>query len=703
MSDLDPIHRILYVDDEADVGLAFARTARRLGFEADLATSGNEALRLARTRFYAVVVTDLRMPGLDGLSLIERLSPLSPSTAFVIATGLPELDLRASRQVDGAIASVIAKPWDDEELAGTLQQAFSLHQHRASHGRNGAHATVANGTPAILLVEDNTADADLTIALLAVDYPAESFTRVTRLRTALERIHGGQYEIIIADLSLPDARGFDVITRLQAAAPATPIIIISGLADDSLAQQVVALGAQDVLVKGAFTAPLLARALRYARERKRAEQRLMQLAHHDQLTGLANRTTFHERVGQAITRARRRDTRFAVLYLDLDKFKAVNDTMGHDAGDTLLEEVGRRIRRSVRDYDTVARLGGDEFAILVDDLDTIADLNEVTQRLTEAFIEPVVLEARAIRTTCSVGIAMYPDAARTTASLVKCADKALYQAKRNGRDQIAFYDPSLDSDAMMQSALSADLNVALKRGEFGLHFQPQVNLRDNSLEGFEALLRWRRGEEIVPPSVFVPLLEESGGIIPVGHWAVRDGVRRVSEWRRVEAPNLRLALNLSLGQLEEPGLADTFMRILKEHGLPPEALELEITEQLFMRDTVRLNLTFVELKQRGMRLAVKGFGTGFASREFLSRFGVDCLKISRKLVSAAPDDHQSAAVLRAIVALGESLGIQVLAEGVETREQLKTARLAGCQLAQGFIFGRPMPDWTLPSTWEPQE
>jgi diguanylate cyclase len=694
-----PIHRMLYVDDEPEVGVAFTRAVRRLGFEADVATSGAEAFRLARTRFYAVIVSDLRMPGLDGLTLIERLSPLTPSTAFVLVTGLPDLDLRSSRQADGAIASVIAKPWDDEELAATLTRAFALHEQRAA--QEGRPQVNGSPSPSILIVEDSAADADLITALLATDFPPSSFTRVGRLRSALERVHEESFEVIITDLALPDARGFDAITRLQAAAPSTPIVVVSGLADDGLAQQVVQLGAQDYLVKGSLTSPMILRTLRHARERKRVERRLMQLAHYDQLTGLANRTTFQERVTQALTRARRRGNHFAVMYIDVDRFKAINDALGHDAGDVLLEQVGRRLHRSVRDYDTVARLGGDEFAVLADDLATAAEAEEVSRRIMHSLEAPIELDGRQVHVTCSVGVALYPDAARTIPDLVKSADRALYQAKRGGRNRVAHFNGSTGAHDLIQSALAADLNVALKRGEFGLHFQPQVSLEDYQLEGFEALLRWKRGEEIVPPSVFVPMLEEAGGMVAVGHWTVREGGRRLAEWRQGDLPDLRLAINLSQGQVEEPALADSVMAVLGELSLAPDALELEITEQVLMRDTVRMNLALRELKQCGCRLAVKGFGTGFASREYLARFNVDCLKVSRSLVSSAPDDDETASLVRAIVELGNSLGVRVIADGVETMGQLAAARAAGCHSAQGYLFGRPMPHWTLPATWKP--
>lgn len=693
----EPGNRILYVDDEPDIGVAFARAVGRLGYEADLAASGEEAFRLARTRYYAVIVTDLRMPGLDGLTLVERLSPLTPSTAFVLVTGLPNVDLRSSRQADAAIASVMVKPWDDEELKATLTLAFQLNaQRKASEGSVSSNSASA---PAILMLEDNDADADLLMALLAGEYPAASFTRVTRLKEAMERAHEGSYEIILTDLTLPDARGFDAVTRLQAAAPHTAIVVVSGVADDSLAQQVVELGAQDYLLKGTLTSAMVQRTVRHARERKRAERRLMQLAHYDQLTGLANRITFQERVAQALTRARRRGNHFAVLYIDVDRFKAINDAFGHDAGDVLLEQVGRRLHRSVRDYDTVARLGGDEFAVLADDLASGSEAEDVARRIMHSVEPPIELEGRSLQVTLSIGVALYPDAALSIAELVKCADRALYQAKRRGRNRYAFYDVTTGEQALIRSALAADLNVALRRREFALQFQPQVSLDRFQLEAFELLLRWNRGEEVVSPSVFVPMLEEAGGMIAVGHWSIREAGRRLAEWRAAAHPDLRLAVNLSRAQLEEPGLADSVLTMLGELQVPPQALELEITEQILMRDSVRLHLALQELKRCGCRLTIKGFGGGFTSREHLARFGIDALKVSRTFVSAAPDDEESALMVRSIVDLGNALGIRVIADGVETQGQLEAAKAAGCHSAQGFLFGRPLPHWSLPETW----
>lgn len=697
----DPASRILYVDDEPDVGEAFARAVNRLGFEVDVATSGDDALRMARTRYYPVIVTDLRMPGLDGLSLVERLTPIVPTTAFVLVTGLANFDLRSSRSADGAIASVINKPFDDDELMVTLSRAFQLHVQRK--GNDDTVSSKKSALPSILLVEDSDADADLMVALLAPEFPARGVTRVTRLKDALEKVHEGEFDLILTDLGLPDARGFDAVTRLQAAAPASAIIVVSGVNDDGLAQQVVELGAQDYLVKGAMTAPLARRTLRHARERKRVERRLMQLAHYDQLTGLANRTTFHERISQAVTRSRRRGNHFAVMYIDIDRFKVINDSLGHDAGDVLLEQVGRRLARSVRDYDTVARLGGDEFAVLADDLTSPIEAEDVARRIMHAFAAPIEIEGQEITVTCSIGIALYPDAALSIADLVKCADRALYQAKRRGRNRFSFYDVTTGERALIRSALAADLNVALRRGEFALHFQPQVSLESYRLESFELLLRWNRGEEIVSPSVFIPMLEESGGMMAVGLWAMREAGQRIVEWRGREHGELRLAMNLSGAQLEEPGITDNLMAVLKELALPAHALEIAVSEQVLMRDSVRRTLALQELKRRGCRLTVKGFGAGFASRDHLARFGVDALKVARHFVSAAPDDDESAATVRSIVELGSALGLRVIADGVETLGQLEAARAAGCHSAQGFLFGRPMPHWNLPAVWKPHE
>jgi diguanylate cyclase (GGDEF)-like protein len=420
--------RVLFVDDDDLMRQAFVGAMQQFHYEVDTAASGAEAVARMQGRSYPVVVTDLRMPGMDGIALIEQLSTIRPDTAFVLVTGDPHPDIARNERVDAAIASVIEKPLDVDELARTLQHAFEFQQRRVS----SMHA-LRRSDPAsccVLLVEDNPADAELITEMLR-GYRVRT---VSRLSDALRLIHDEHFETIISDVALPDARGIDAVMRLQAAAPDAAIVAMSSLDDDALAQQIIRLGAQDYLLKQTLARRSLLRAITYGRERKHAEQRLIQLAHYDQLTGLANRTSFFEHMTRVASRARRMRQRFGVMMLDLDGFKAVNDALGHDAGDLLLQEISHRMRLVFREYDVVARLGGDEFAVLLSEVESVEQISAVAQRLLTTVSGPVWMGENCVETTASIGISVFPDSAESITDLLKCADCAMYEAKRAGKN-----------------------------------------------------------------------------------------------------------------------------------------------------------------------------------------------------------------------------------------------------------------------------
>lgn len=684
------LRRILVVDDDPAVGRALAITVRPFGYEADLAASGPEAIRLARTRFYPIIVTDLRMPDMDGLTLIERLRPLCPATAFVILTGYPELDLRESLMGDGAISSVIRKPWVEEELEATLARAFDLHQRHARRMRDEPGTRDA-ARHELLLVEDNPADADLVIDFLREEYSASEVVHLSRLEAAVEWLHNGHAEAVLTDLSLPDARGFDAVTRLCAAAPRTPVLVLSGLDDEDLHHLMIQLGAQDVLVKGEVSPAVLLRALRHARERKRGEQRLLQQAQHDPLTGLVNRSAFYDRVTVALARARRGNHRFGVMLIDLDRFKEVNDTLGHEAGDALLQEVARRVEGTVRDYDTVARLGGDEFAVLVEDVEAEAQLTHLADRILESFALPVRHAGRELTVTGSIGIALHPDAGHTRGQLLRAADEAMYLAKQSGRNRMYCYRVDGNGNGHVPRI---EVGRAVAEGHFEVHFQPQVSLLDGRVTGAEALLRWRRDGTLLAPGHFLAELEESGGIREVGAWVIRSACGRLARWRTGGSEDLRLALNLSPRQLRAPNFLHTLQSCLAECDVPGHALDLEVSEPTLMMLATADHPLLESLRALGIRLTVDGFGTGYSSPGHLVRQGVTSLKIARPLVATAPEDAESARLVRAIVGLGQSLGLDLIADGIETEAQRAFAHAAGCTLAQGYLFGRPRAEWS---------
>jgi diguanylate cyclase (GGDEF)-like protein len=437
MSEVEVSRRVLFVDDDPAVGRAFQRAVGQFRFDVDVASSAKEALQLTQRCAYPIVVTDMRMPNMDGFQLVERLTRNNPETTFVLMTGDPDLRLRSNGRVDGRIVSILSKPWDTDELLATLRRALELHQRRTLAPRDAAGRDEASLQ--LLLVEDNPGDALLFMRQL----PAHGaiITHATRLREALALLHERIFDVIVTDLSLPDARGLDAVMRLQEAAPDTTVVVLTGLDDEALSLQLVECGAQDCLLKGRIDGATLVRSLRQARERKRCSNRLTDLARTDPVTGLANRSGFSQRIAAALSRARRQERQMAVMFLDLDGFKEVNDGFGHSAGDELLKIVGTRLSSVVRDYDAVARLGGDEFALLLEDIGELCDPGEFADRVIRALAEPMVLDNMHHSLTASMGVALYPDAGATAEQLLKAADEAMYMAKRRGRNRYHVHVP----------------------------------------------------------------------------------------------------------------------------------------------------------------------------------------------------------------------------------------------------------------------
>jgi diguanylate cyclase (GGDEF)-like protein len=427
--------RILFVDGDPAVGRAFCRTVGRCRFDVDVATTAQEALALSNDHAYPIVVTDMGMPDNDGVDLVERLTWRNPETTFVLVTS--DQNLRSNGRVDGRIVSILNKPWDSDELIATLGRALDLHQRRSLPPRNASGRVDSNLQ--LLLVEDNPGDALLFMGQL----PAQGavVTHATRLRDALDLLHARSFDVVVTDLTLPDARGLDAVMRLQQAAPEITVVVLTGLDDEALSLQLVECGAQDCLLKGSFDGANLLRSLRQARERKRCATRLTDLARTDPVTGLANRSGFNQRIAAALSRARRQERHLAVMYLDLDGFKEVNDRYGHSAGDALLKVIGARLSSVVRDYDAVARLGGDEFALLLEDIGDDIDPVEFAERVIHALAQPMLVDGATHTLTASMGVALYPEAGETGEALLHAADLAMYAAKRRGRNCSCVYLP----------------------------------------------------------------------------------------------------------------------------------------------------------------------------------------------------------------------------------------------------------------------
>ncbi len=427
-------------------------------------------------------------------------------------------------------------------------------------------------------------------------------------------------------------------------------------------------------------------------ERMQTQERLQYLAHHDVLTHLPNRALFADRLEHALSRTRKSDRIVAVLFLDLDRFKIINDTLGHEIGDTALRSLSERLLSCVRESDTVARLGGDEFAVIMEDMRTTADVAPVARKILDMLSQPFHVEDRELYITGSIGISMYPSDGRDAATLLKHADIAMYRAKDLGRNTYQFYSADMGARAFERLTLETSLRHALERDEFALFYQPQVDVRDGRIIGFEALLRWQHPDlGLVPPADFVALLEETGLIMPVGEWVLRQACAQGAAWHRQGAADLRVAVNLSSRQFSDGELTRTVVDIAAEAGFDLTCLELEITESILMQHSATTMGALRELDRMGVRLSVDDFGTGYSSLSYLKRFPIDTLKVDRTFIRDIGTDSDDEAIVTAIVAMAKGLRLEVIAEGVESAEQLAFLRQCGCQLVQGFLFSEPRP------------
>ena len=449
----------------------------------------------------------------------------------------------------------------------------------------------------------------------------------------------------------------------------------------------------------AATAWLLANDLRRAllrlnQENQRVRQSqasLSHLAQHDALTGLPNRLLLQDRLEQALTQARRHQCQVALLYLDLDNFKTVNDSLGHAAGDNLLKAVARRLGEAVREIDTVSRQGGDEFLIVLGDIGGAEDAAQVARKILASLAQPVQVDGVEVVTSCSIGIALYPQDGSSFAELSQHADTAMYQAKESGRRAFRFFDAQMNANLLQQLQLDAGLRAALRQGEFILHYQPIVELASGRLQGAEVLIRWQHPEQgLISPERFIPVAERSGLIVEIGEWVLSEACHQLSAWLQQGLPRFVLAINLSPVQFRRGNLDLLVQTALQRAHLPAECLELELTETVLLHDSADFAELLERLKGLGVRLAIDDFGTGYSNLAYLQRFRVDKLKIDRSFVREVQGNHSARTIVTAIIGMAHSLGLTTTAEGIEDPATAGLLAELGCEQGQGYLFARPL-------------
>jgi diguanylate cyclase (GGDEF)-like protein/PAS domain S-box-containing protein len=427
-------------------------------------------------------------------------------------------------------------------------------------------------------------------------------------------------------------------------------------------------------------------------ERKRAEEQIRNLAYQDALTGLPNRLLFNDRLEVAVVHAHRQRQKLAVLFMDLDRFKLINDSLGHGAGDRLLTQVSERLSEGLREGDTVARLGGDEFTLLLPGITRAVDVARVAEKILETIRQPMTIDGRELFVTASIGISVYPDDGEDAETLVKNADAAMYRAKEQGRDRYQLYTPRMNETALERLALENDLRRALAARELRVYYQPVLDLGSDGVHSVEALLRWQHPERgLLGPSDFMPVAEVSGLILPIGSWVLRTACEQVRAWHRAGHSGLGLAVNLSGRQLEVPSFVSEVAAVLADTGFSPRLLDLEVTETHVMENLETVHQSLRELKDLGVRISIDDFGIGYSSLSQLKRLPVDTLKIDGSFVRDVSTDADAAAIVTAVIAMARTLKLAVVAEGVETLEQRRFLEARGCDRVQGFVFSEPVP------------
>jgi diguanylate cyclase (GGDEF)-like protein len=648
-------------------------------------------------------------------------------------------------------------------------------------------------------------------------------THVESMVDAEGRLAEGTTDIILLDLGLPDAQGLEAVRRAHLAAPRMPLVVLTGIDDESLAARALKEGAEDYLIKGQIEPRSLLRALRYAIERKMMEEALftekeqaqvtlnsigdavissdisgkitflnlaaetmtgwrwteaagrpvtdvfltisaftgntapnpmtlatevnytvslpansllvgrtdtrtpiegsvspiygregrasgsvvvfrdvsaaremaVQMTHsfeHDFLTGLPNRLLLNDRISQAISLAPRHHKQVAVLFLDIDGFKHINDSLGHPIGDKLLQSIALRLVECVRGSDTVSRQGGDEFVVLLSEAEQWEDAAIVAKRMLDSVAEPHSIDEHDLHVTTSIGVSVFPDDGRDAETLIKNADTAMYQAKENGRQSFQFFKPAMNVRAVERQSIEESLRRALERNEFVLNYQPKIDLGTGVITGAEALIRWMHPNRgVVSPTQFIPVAEDCGLIRPIGEWVLREACLQARAWVDDGLPVSTMAVNVSAMELRDISYLEVLFSVLRETGMDPKGLELELTESVLMKHAESAAVILQTLREQGVQVAIDDFGTGYSSLSYLRKFPIDALKIDQSFVSRVTEAGDDTSIVTAVISMAQSLRLRVVAEGVETLEQLEFLQAHACDEAQGFYFSRPLP------------
>jgi diguanylate cyclase (GGDEF)-like protein/PAS domain S-box-containing protein len=668
---------ILVVDDDKLMRNVLQDTLRSAGFEVASVADGDSAIHNISAAKPDMVLLDMIMPGKDGCETCReiRALPGGEYLPVLMITGMDSAD-SIHRAFEAGATDFITKPVNAELLAHRVRYML-----RAS--QNVCKLADSQSRLEMLKVAVDSLPIGITFSdvkgIIIYSNPAEA------------RMHGYEVDELVGK----EARKFSTSNRCRPLA----------------AEQLKELGVwrrESVNVrKSGDEFPALLTSISVCdneknylgiittcediSDRKVAEEKIRQLAYYDTLTGLPNRGMFLERLHHTLTQAQRDHDKVNLVFLDLDNFKDVNDTQGHDVGDRLLRMVADRLTACMRDSDVLARLGGDEFVVVCPSVATQESVAAVVQRIQSIFIDPFEVEGRQIYSSASIGIAVYPDDSLDASTLFRCADTAMYQAKNEGRAQFRFFSPELNQKILQRVALENSLRTGLEKREFFLHYQPLWDLKSSRMVGVEVLLRWQSSDfGLMQPATFISLLEDSGLINTIGEWVLRTACTQVRDWALAGHDDLKIAVNVSGKQLKSPKFLEMITSIIQETAVNPKNLELEFTESVIMENVENTVEIFQKLKDIGIQLSIDDFGTGYSSLNYLKHFPVDRIKIDKSFVADVNRNDSDAAIIEAIVSMAQSLSLRVVAEGVENSDQLHSLTKLGCDEVQGFYLAIPM-------------
>lgn len=703
--------RLLIVDDVPE-NLHALMNILRDHYALSAATCGEKALELARRLPRPeLILLDIRMPGMDGYAVLAALK-MDAATAQIPVIFLTALSEPADEARGLALGAVdyITKPVNPELLKARVRNQLELQRYRRHPVMFDIAAQAAPAhPPALLVVDDLPENIHELLEALKGEYRIMVASTGAR---ALEVLQGAVLpDLILLDIRMPEMDGYEICRRLKALPQGHCIPVIFVTVADATEEKLrgFELGAADYITKPFDIDEVRARIrthLELARLRRFLEDLVAQrtallqiseekyrtLAHRDPLTGLPNRVLFAELLAHAIRHAESGHRQFALLNIDLDNFATINESLGHSLGDQLLVEVARRLQKLLPESDAIARIGGDEFNVILDRGEGMPWIDLLAQRMIEALAAPFVLGGHRVYVGASIGIVLYPTDGGDAETLQSNADTALHQAKVQGRGMLRFFSPEMGLRAKQRLTLEAELRRALERRELCVHYQPQVDLISGEIVGLEALVRWRHPQRgLVPPNEFIPLAEESGLVVPLGDWVLREVCRQIRQWTERGLAPRQTAVNVSAVQLSRGLLVASIRQALAETGIAPQQLELEITESFVMADRDQSFKALSELKALGIRLSIDDFGTGYSSLGYLQQLEVDKLKVDISFVRDMTTNVGNASIVKAIIALGHSLGLEVIAEGVEEAGQARYLRTLRCDVMQGYLISRPMP------------